>query len=256
MTQYLKYISFFILGCIMTWGIMQDLKEIETIVKEKEIIKEIKVPVEPKGTIASLTMEDLYNDLKNRYPHISSKHRQEIMESIAKTADQYSISPLVLYSLIAVESSFRWWIKHPQVQVKSTETGKTVKTNAIGLGGIIYEIWGKELAKKGIIETKSDLYTIDKNIQSIGYVYSKLKSLKLHPKASNSIESGLIRYFGGGYKSYFNKINSEIVNLLNGKVYKWKYRYDFNIGYMYQKAEHYGMYTTMRFKRSLKYFTL
>jgi hypothetical protein len=185
-----------------------------------EVIKEVKVPTEPKGVIVTVTIEDLYNDLGSRYSHISTTNKQLLMEAIAKSADKYNISPLVLYSLIAVESSFRWWIEHPTVTVQDSATKKPVKTRAIGLGGVVYEIWGQELKSKKIIETKADLFSISHNIESIAYIYSKLKSQPLHPKASNQIESGLIRYFGGGYVSYFNKIDKEIARIIKGKVYK------------------------------------
>jgi hypothetical protein len=185
-----------------------------------EVIKEVKVPTEPKGVIVTVTIEDLYNDLSSRHSHISTTNKQLLMEAIAKSADKYNISPLVLYSLIAVESSFRWWIEHPTVTVQDSATKKPVKTRAIGLGGVVYEIWGQELKSKKIIETKADLFSISHNIESIAYIYSKLKSQPLHPKASNQIESGLIRYFGGGYVSYFNKIDKEIARIIKGKVYK------------------------------------
>lgn len=190
------------------------------VIKTVEVIKEVKVPTEPKGVIVTVTIEDLYNDLSSRYSHISTTNKQLLMESIAKSADKYNISPLVLYSLIAVESSFRWWIEHPKVTVQDTTTKKPVKTRAIGLGGVVYEIWGQELKSQSIIETKADLFSISHNIESIAYIYSKLKSQPLHPKASNQIESGLIRYFGGGYKSYFDKIDKEIARIIKGKVYK------------------------------------
>lgn len=185
----------------------------------KEVVREVKVPTTPKGVIVNLTIKDLYNDLSTRYSHISSTHRHEIMEAIAYVSDKHNISPLVIYCLISVESSFRWWIQHPLATVQDYNK-KKVKTRAVGLGGVIYEIWGKELVSNKVIETKSDLYTIKGNIHSIGYIYSKLKAMPLHPKAKNSIESGLIRYFGGGYKSYFNKIDKEIAQLLKLKVYK------------------------------------
>lgn len=219
MNMYIKYtiITVLIIGSFLfgTYHTAQPIAEPITITKEIEVIK-IK---EPKGTIVSLTIEDLYHNLATNYNHISKENRTLLLTSIAKAADKYKISPIVLYCLISVESSFRWWIDHPLVTVKSSE-GKKVKTRAIGLGGIVYEIWGKELAQKGILETKSDLYSIEQNVNSIAYVYSKLKAMKLHPKANNAIESGLIRYFGGGYRSYFDKIDKEIAKLLKRKIYQ------------------------------------
>lgn len=178
----------------------------------------VEVPVEVSDHIMELTVEDMYNDLLARYPHISKESRDNIILSIAKAADKYEVNPLVLYSIIAVESSFRWWILHPQVTVQDYE-GNSVKTRAIGLGGVVYEIWGHRLKEAGIITTKADLFQIEHNIDAIGFIYSTLKAKPLHPKANNSIESGLIRYFGGGYRSYFDKIDTEIVNMFRNKLY-------------------------------------
>lgn len=178
----------------------------------------VEVPVEVRDHIMELTVEDMYNDLSARYPHISQENRDTIILSIAKAADKYKVNPLVLYSIIAVESSFRWWILHPQVTVQDHE-GNSVKTRAIGLGGVVYEIWGIKLKEAGIITTKADLFQIERNIDAIGFIYSTLKAKPLHPKANNSTESGLIRYFGGGYRSYFDKIDTEIVNMFRNKLY-------------------------------------
>jgi len=223
MKSYILYVILSIIVAVMTWAIVDDynkaFNKCEPITVE--VIKEvtIEVPVEPEGIIISVTMEDMYNDLSTRYRHISIDNRNLIMESIAKSADKYAISPLVLYSLIAVESSFRWWIEHPQVSVQSSE-GKPVKTRAIGLGGVVFEIWGDKLKEANVVSTKSDLFQIDKNIAAIGYIYSYLKSKPIHPKANNAIESGLIRYFGGGYRSYFDKIDAEIASMFKSKLYR------------------------------------
>jgi len=198
-----------------TFNPPEPCKPIE-LIKEVEVLVEVEVEVE--GLIIAITIADMYEDLATRYKHISKPNRDIIMESIAKTADKYNVSPLVLYNLIAVESSFRWWIEHPLVTVQNHE-GKSVKTRAVGLGGIVFEIWGPKLKEAGVIDTKSDLFQIDKNIDSIGYVYSYLKSKPLHPKASHAVESGLIRYFGGGYKSYFDKIDAEIASMFKNKLY-------------------------------------
>ena len=220
MRKYLDYIAIVVVVAIMTWAIVDNYHD--TFVKCEpeiiEVVKEIEVPTKEEGTIIAITIEDMYKDLTTRYPHISPENRNLVMESIAKSADKYAVSPLVLYSLIAVESSFRWWIEHPQVSVQSSE-GKPVKTRAIGLGGVVFEIWGDKLKEANVIATKSDLFLIDKNIAASAFIYSYLKSKPLHPKANNPIESGLIRYFGGGYRSYFDKIDAEIASMFKNKLY-------------------------------------
>lgn len=224
MKPLLKAIAGFSVALVLALGLHYSVGTFDPAPEQTviEVIKEVPVEVEvvrePEGVIISLTLSDMYADLSNRYSHISVENRNLIMESIAKAADKYNINPLVLYSLIAVESSFRWWIEHPLVTVNGSDN-KPTKTRAIGLGGVVFEIWGDKLKEAGVISTKSDLFLIDKNIAASAFIYSYLKSKPLHPKANNPIESGLIRYFGGGYRSYFEKIDAEIASMFRNKLY-------------------------------------
>jgi len=209
-----------ILGGIIVYLLVNHLPIVKEKIVEVTVEKVIEIPATDTSVLVSITKEDIASNLVTNYPHISESNRVVILETVFSVSDRYAISPLVLYSIIAVESSFRWWLEHDLATVQSTETNKPVKTRAIGLGGIIFEIWGKELKEANIIATKSDLFNIVNNINAIGYIYSKLKAMPLHAKANNAIESGLIRYFGGGYVSYFEKIDREVVKLIKEKVYR------------------------------------
>lgn len=168
----------------------------------------------PKPEIASITTDALRIDLTANSTHLSSRQRKEILDAIAATSNLYSVSPLILYSIASVESSFRAWITHNQVEIQ----GK--KDNAIGLTGILYTWWGDQLKDSNIIETKTDLYNPQINILACGYVFNELRKLPLLKGTTTRTESALRRYFGGNYKSYSDKIHAKIGSIIFKKVYK------------------------------------
>lgn len=172
--------------------------------------KEIIVEVAPKGIIFQLSIEDLQKDLLN-YKHLSKEHRREILISIQEASKKYSVNPIILYAMLHTESSFRWWITHGR-------SGQ--KDRAVGIAGVRYGIWGKSLMKAKIIETKSDLYTIDKGIHAMAWIYNHERQKPLKSDAKNADESAMLRYFGGNYKSYVEAINNKIAALFLQKMYR------------------------------------
>jgi len=180
---------------------------------DKNVTVEKIVYREPKGIISSITMSDLNEHLKNVYRHLSDEQRVIILESIAKTSDKYEISPIVIYGLISVESSFRFWITHKQVIIK----GK--KDNGIGLGGIVPLWWLDKLRKANIVQTRSDLYDPANNIEAIGFVLAEYKQMPLIKGTTDKTTSALRRYFGGNYKSYSQKIRNVIGSIVFAKIY-------------------------------------
>jgi len=186
----------------------QDQNQTTIVYKDKIVYKE------PKGNILSITMADLNDNLKTVYKHLSSKQRGIMLASIAKASDKYNISPIVIYGLISVESSFRTWITHKQVTIE----GK--KDNGVGLGGIISIWWLDKLRKANIVETKSDLYNADNNIQAIGFILAEYKTMPLIKGTYDPITSALRRYFGGNYRTYSQKIKNQIGAIIFAKIYK------------------------------------
>jgi len=194
-------------------GAKQNKEVTKTVTVTKELPAKI-IYKEPKGIVVSVSISDLENDLSINASHLSSRERKEILEAINATSDVYNISPLILYSIISVESSFRSWITHKQVIINKK------KDNAIGLTGILYTWWGKQLTKEKIIETKSDLYTPQINILACGYIFNEMRKLSLLKGTTNKTESALRRYFGGNFKSYSDKIESKIGSIVFKKVYE------------------------------------
>ena len=181
----------------------------------------IKIPVEvpivktieriPDNTVVHLDTTDIMIDLET-YPHLSPKHRDRILSTIVKASTQYNINPLILYSIIYTESSFRWWLIHDIPKTKD-------KDQAIGLGGIRYSIWGDQLKSAGILDVKSDLFDIEPNILSIGFIYDYYRKQPLLPGATSADMSAMLRYFGGNHKEYFTRIDDKVSALVKSKIY-------------------------------------
>jgi len=171
----------------------------------KEVIKE----TIPLDQLLAITRSDLSADLAT-YEHLSTANRTAILSTIFEASTTYSINPLILYSLIFKESSFRWWLIHG--------TDKD-KDRACGLGGVRYSIHGEALRSAGIIETKSDLFLIEPNIMATAFIYNEYRKLPLKDGATSPDMSAMLRYFGGNYKEYFQRIDSKIIDIIRLKLY-------------------------------------
>ena len=183
-------------------------KTIETPISQAEL-----PTIKPKkNTILSIGVDDIAKYLKVKYPSISSKNRKIIMKALTDTSKTYNINPILIFTLIETESSFRWWIKGPVIRVNKK------KTRAIGLGNIVYEIWGEKLRSAGIIETKTDLFDISNNIHSIGFILSKNKEMEMLKGTKSHTESALRRYFGGNVKRYSETIKTKMNELVYFKI--------------------------------------
>lgn len=182
----------------------------------------IKIPVEvpvvetieriPDNTVVHLDTSDIIADLET-YPHLSVKHRDRILSAITTASSRYNINPLILYSIIYTESTFRWWLIHDIPKTKD-------KDQAIGLGGIRHSIWGDQLKSAGILDVKSDLFEIEPNILSIAFIYDHYRSQPLLSGATSADMSAMLRYFGGNHKEYFTRIDDKISFMIKAKIYK------------------------------------
>lgn len=182
----------------------------------------IEIPVEvpvvhtveqlPSNTVVHLDTTNIATDLEN-YPHLSKKHQARILSAITTASTQYNINPLILYSIIYTESTFRWWLIHDIPKTKD-------KDPAIGLGGIRYSIWGDQLKSAGILDVKSDLFDIEPNILSIAFIYDHYRKQPLLSGATSADMSAMLRYFGGNHKEYFTRIDDKISSMIKAKIYK------------------------------------
>ena len=164
------------------------------------------------NSLVNITVDDLSYDLNKKYSNVSTRVKKEIIKTIVEVSKKRDINPLILYSLIYVESSFRFWIEHPKTLITIGKKKKYIR--AVGLGGIVWEWYKDDLQKSGIAETRSDLFNPSINIRAIGLVYEKLRKRSILKGSKNSDESAMLRYFGGNHKWYFEKINKKTSNLV------------------------------------------
>jgi len=175
----------------------------------------------PKSSMNSFgcfTKNDLKKDMEENYSFLSKREQKIILSTILAQSKKYNINPLILYSLIYTESSMRPWIEHSKILIKIK--GKKKYIRAVGLGGVVWEWWKTQLIKNKIAFTRADLFNPEINIKAIAYIYNNFYTQKKLKKASTQDESAMIRYFGGGYKWYFVKIDKKIMSLIRKKIYR------------------------------------
>ena len=182
--------------------------------KEPLIITKVKVvnkivEVAPKGVLLSVVLADLQKDLQSNYSFLSQNQRQEILNSIIKSSNEFNINPLVIYSLISVESSMRWWVVSPTRTVMGSDKKKH-KSNAKGLMSVIWSIHGKALVDNNIIQKESELREINGNIRAGSFILSDMI------KRYKGLNQGLRHYFGVSpySKTYLRKIQRKIGSLV------------------------------------------
>lgn len=212
----------FLILCLVIFNLIFSKKEEKiTSVKVNEVSKETKPKTEEvfafNNSFINLTKDDLEKDLK-QYSNISNRVKKDIIETVLTVANQYKINPLIIYSLLHAESSMNFFIEHtPVVQ---NINNKQVKTNALGLGGVIWEWHSDDLIREGIAEVKSDLYDPKINIRATAFVYDKMYKLEKIKDAKSQDESAMLRYFGAANKGYFERIDAKIGSMIAEKLYR------------------------------------
>ena len=204
--------SFYSLYCVINIITKQN-KQIVKTKTIKCIVPKI-VYRNKQGVILNITYKTLAKDLATNYNFLSKNQQVQILNAIKKANKIYGINPLVIYSLISIESSFRFYTQSPKRLVINSD-GKKQYDKAIGLCSIIYSIWGKQLKKVKILSTKTELYDIEPNIMAGSYI---LKVLQDRNKG-NTIKA-LESYFGkSNYaKIYQKKIKAKIGSLIEKEI--------------------------------------
>ena len=141
----------------------------------------------------------------NEYSHLSTDIKDKIAKAILNTSQKYDIPPILMHAIFQIESDYRFNIDHDPVTL--TILGKIVKTNAQGLGGIIWEVWQERLKAEEIAETKSDLYVPQNNIAATGFILRLIINEELSKKKSgNIVERIIAQYYGQASSRYENKM--------------------------------------------------
>jgi hypothetical protein len=153
------------------------------------------------------------------YTKLSPIIQKLMIDTIIHEAKKYNINPIILYSLLHVESTMRFQIQHSLTTI--TIKGKKLKIRAVGLGGVVWEWWGDKLRKEKIAYTRSDLFLPDVNIKAVAFVLNEMYKKPLLKGTKSKDESMLRRYFGGNYKSYSDKIDLKVMSIVKPNLYRY-----------------------------------
>ena len=135
------------------------------------------------------------------YQKLSPTTIEEVLASIDAASKKWDIPVGLLHAIFRVESEYNFWINHPTVTV--TVHQKRVRTQAIGLGGIIWEFWSDSLRKHNIAMTRTDLYLPEKNIEGSAAILRWITDAKL--KKNSTTEYNLINQIISGYYGAYDK---------------------------------------------------
>jgi len=226
-------ILFIVIGCFVIWIMINELfKSNEP--SELRSYNNIKVPEQPVVTQEDIdknkkenSIEVTYKDLKNyvmqEYSNVSVEIKTRIFNTILEESKKYNINPIWLTAIIHTESSFRFWITHKQIKPKVH--GERITTHAIGLGGVVYEIWKEHLHKKDILSNKTDLYEPVTNVKATAYIFNHYLNRKKLPDTESKYESALLRYYGVLFneqdnldRTYYYKVSNFIGDLARKNI--------------------------------------
>ena len=182
-----------------------------------ELEKEYNI-ISSSGSIVYVGKEDLLNDLMTHYPDVSTKTKISILETILSESEKYNMNPLILYSIVYTESTFRHWLEHSEAIVDIGN--KKTKIRAVGLMGITWENHKDFLQELQIAETRGDLFTPEVNIRAGAAILNKYMDMELKSGAKTKTESALLRYFGGNFPTYVNRINNKITEFTVKSYFK------------------------------------
>jgi len=180
--------------------IHSDNEEAERIKKLEEELKKKNSELKKLTQTKSIIKEHILAKNSN----IESKTAELYANTIMKESSKRGNSPLVQTALIGSESSF---MKNPKHDI----------SGVVGMSGIYWNVWKKELIKEGIAYKKSDLENPITNIKASAYI------LAVYMNQSNDIPREALTHYKGYSKlgrSQANGVMAVAMKLKNkeGKV--------------------------------------
>jgi len=199
---------------------IQELKE-----ENKKLKNNFRDDDSDNKSLVYLVKDDLKNFILENYKDTSKRVKLEILEEVFIQSEKYNINPILLFAVCSQESSMRPWIRHSFVKVTVPldiywKHSKKIDTQAIGLCGVIWEIWKFQLIKNNIAEVKSDLYDPRISVRAMAFILDFYSNQKLAKETNNEIESAITRYFGITKNTkYLDDINKFVGELTRSKIY-------------------------------------
>lgn len=228
----------FIMGSIVVLSFMLGRRSISTSVDKTTSIDTTFIV--NHDTDLDIIRQDLIT-----YQKLSPATIKTVINSIDSASKKWSIPVGLLHAIFRVESEYNFWINHPTVTV--TVNGKRIQTQAVGLGGIIWEFWADSLAKYNIANTRTDLYLPKNNINASAAILRWITNVKLKKNTTteyNLINNIISGYYGAYDKNYHKKMEritsdlwlKRIAKVLFINSSKIDYKIDYKIDTLKTKA--------------------
>lgn len=141
------------------------------------------------------------------YRKLSPETISTVLTSIDEASKKWDIPVGLMHAIFRVESEYNFWIDHPTVTV--TVNNKRVTTQAVGMGGIIWEFWSDSLKKYDIAQTRTDLYLPKNNINASAAILRWITDNKLQNNSTteyNLINKIISGYYGAYDQTYHKKM--------------------------------------------------
>lgn len=197
--NYIIIVSLFLISVVGYWAAY------EYVMYPRRVKEAVASAVAEKDSVREFNM--IKKDIA-RKTHLSDSTQRQIFRYIAEASNRYNLPPGLLHAIISIESNYTFWVTHAPVTVK----GKS--TNAIGMGGVIWEYWSDYLIKENVAHVKSDLYLPRNNIYATAAILRYiLNDSKKNLTPDNAIPYIISRYYGKydkGYHAKFVSTTSEL----------------------------------------------
>lgn len=138
----------------------------------------------------TLTNMNFVSSLHQRDEDLKEATKQKILDWMAKNSDMPDHILTKIYNAAEVTGNRDLILAICLVESNFNPQAESHK-GAIGLMGIMPNVWVKELKDQGIIREKEDLYKISGNISAGAHV------LATYLSETNDLRKALIRYVGG-----------------------------------------------------------
>lgn len=161
------------------------------------------------------------------YDYLSYDTEQLILKTLKEAVKEFPVPIGMMHGVSRTESEYRFWIDHPTVNVNVR--GKRVTTNAIGIGGVIWEFWGDTLKHYDVAHARSDLYLPDVGIRAQACVLWCI--IKEVMKDSTTKESNIVSRVQSNYYGAYSNLYMQRIKEVTSDL--WMKRMAREIDYVY-----------------------
>jgi len=166
---------------------------------------------------AEVASDDIYLIRKDLHKiGCSEKITNIYINAIEQYSKKYSISPLLVYAIIKIESDYRLDARHSPIKLHVK--GKPVTTRAHGISAVIWEFWSDSLKHRDIAHSYMELYLPDVSIEASAYILRTISNQEKSKGRYNLVEKVISRYYGAYSEEYINRFRKVTSDLMLDRI--------------------------------------